>query len=401
MAIRGSAGLLRNPDAPKRATLLELLFDVAYVAALALTSISLAGNVSWARGAQLLVLLMAIWWTWSITTLLTDFYDPQRLPIQAMIAGTMFGSILMTATVPSAFSAHGLVFAIAYVSIHVGRGLGLVTALRGHQAQRRAARFLVWFGISGIAWISGAISTGPTRGMLWALALAIDYTSAALRYPVPGLGRVPLSQYDKTSEHLGERYQQFVILALGDLVLVPTLRISGTGVDSERVVTFIVAIATTLMLWQIYVHHAGEFLQVAINRRPGRSTRSAPYTHLLMVAGIVSAAAGFELAIGRPTGDTPVGWVIVIFGGPALFLVGRATFEYAVFGRISWSRLVWLLALIAVAPTMVYLPPMLVTIVVSMILLGIAITDAIRGDPQRPARPGRRSDASERPVAGT
>ncbi|WP_329107502.1 low temperature requirement protein A [Micromonospora sp. NBC_01699] len=378
MTDESRAGLIRSSDAPERATLLELLFDVAYVAALALTSMRLAEEVTPTGAVRLLVLVMAIWWTWAITALLTDFYDPERLPIQAMIAGKLLGSILLAATMPHAFSHLGWLFATAYVVMHVGRGIVLVSVLRSNTARTRAARFLFWFVISGIPWIGGIFVEGWHRFGLWALAITIDYLAAAVRYPTPVVGRVPLEQYEKASGHLGERYQQFLILALGDLLLVPTLRIGGSEFTVIRVGAFVLAFVTTLLFWQIYVYRAGAFLQLVLHAKPGRITRWAPYTHLLMVLGIVASAAGLDLVIGRPDGSTPAGLVCVIFGGPALFLIGRTAFEYEVFRTVSWSRLGWLLVLVLVAPTMVFLPPVLVTATTCAVLLGVVISDAVQ-----------------------
>ncbi|MGW4461073.1 low temperature requirement protein A [Micromonospora sp. NPDC004704] len=387
MTDEGRTGLIRSSDAPERATLLELLFDVAYVAALTLSSMRLAEEVTLTEAVRLLVLVMAIWWTWSITALLTDFYNPERLPIQAMIAGKLLGSILLAATMPRAFSNLGWLFAAAYVAMHVGRGIVLVSVLRSTTARTRAARFLFWFVISGALWVGGIFVEGWDRFGLWALAITIDYVSAALRYPTPLIGRVPLKQYDKASGHLGERYQQFLILALGDLLLVPTLRISGSEFTVMRVAAFVLAFVTTLMFWQIYVFRAGAFLQVALEVRPGRITRWAPYTHLLMVLGVVSSAAGFDLVIDRPGGSTQAGLICVIFGGPALFLIGRSAFEYEVFRTVSRARLGWLLVLVLVAPTMVFLPPVLVTTTTCVVLLGIVISDAVRAHHGRLATP--------------
>jgi low temperature requirement protein LtrA len=371
--------LIRGSEAPERATLLELLFDLAYVVALAVTSVRLAGNATPIGTAQLLVLLMAIWWTWSITALLADFYDPQRRPVQAMIAGAMFGTTLLAATIPFAFGSLGWVFASTYVALHVSRGVGLLSVLRGRQVRARAARFLFWFVVSGTFWMLGAFATGWARFAWWLAAITIDYIAGGIRYPTPRLGRVPLKQYEQASAgHLGERYQQFVILALGDLLLVPTLRIGTTGLTPERFGAFLIMFVTTLLLWQIYLFRAGAILQVAINLKPGRISRSAPYTHFLMVAGIVSTAAGFDLVIGQPTGDTPTNWVAVIVGGPILFLVGRTIFEYVVFRIVAWSRLAWVAVLIAIAPAVAFLPPVFTVTATTLVLCGIVVSDAIR-----------------------
>ncbi|MEV4755560.1 low temperature requirement protein A [Micromonospora sp. NPDC049559] len=399
MTETGAGRLLRNPEAPARATLLELLYDVVYVAALALLSMRLAGQVTLPGAVHSLLLLMAIWWTWSVTTILTDFYDPGRPFIQLVVGTTMVGVVLMTAALPTAFDGHGVLFASAYVAIHFVRGILLVSALRGHEAQARAARFLFWFMVSGVAWIGGGLAGGTARAWLWALALLIDYVSSGLRYPTPFIGRVPLAQYDKGSEHLGERYQQFVILALGDMVLVPTLRLRDSGFAGARIVAFLAAFATTLLLWQIYVYRAGAFLRTAITRSPARATRWAAYTHLIMVAGIVATAAGFEVVLKTPTVTTATGWIGLIMGGPALFLVGRMTFEYEVFGRVPWSRLGWLVVLVGVGPLMVLVPSVAVTVITALILLGIAISDVVVHD--LAGRWRRRQRSRQRPEAGS
>ncbi|MBF9131743.1 low temperature requirement protein A [Plantactinospora sp. S1510] len=392
MAGEDTAALLRQPDAPKRATLLELLLDVVYVAALALISMRLADDVNWLGAARVLVLLMAVWWIWSITALLTDFYNPEQLGIQLVVAWAMFGSIVMTAALPHAFRQQGWVFAGIYVGIHVGRGIVLVALLRGHEAQARAARFLLWFVVSGVAWIAGAFLPSPMRLALWAVALMIDYVGAALRYPTPRLGRVPLYQYDKASEHLGERYQQFIILALGDIILVPVVQNDGRGFSTERLGGLLLAFATMLLLWHIYVYRAGAFLQVAIRRGPGRTTRWAPYTHMLMVAGIVSTSAGFELVINGSRSRAGLGWVMVVVGGPTLFLIGRTVFEYEIFGRFSWSRLLWLVVLVGIAPLLVSPPLIVAAAVTGVALLGVGLSDAIRA--KRMSAPGGHSTRS-------
>jgi low temperature requirement protein LtrA len=378
---RDPAALLRNPGGSQRATLLELLFDLVFVAAIALSSMSLAGNLSWAGAVQVLLPLMAVWWVWSITTLLTDFYDPQRVLIQLVILGTTLGSVLLAAAVPQAFGSRGLVFACVYTAVHIGRGIVLVASLRGNgAAQARAGRFAIWFAVSGVAWIGGGLAGTDLRAVLWVLALAVDYVSAGLRYPVPGIGRVPLEQYGKAGEHLGERYQQFMILALGDLILVPTIKYSQTEPSAARTCAFLAAFGTTLLIWQIYVYRAGALLRSVVNRRPGRVVRWAPYTHVIMVCGIVATAAGSDLVVGRPTGDTPAGWVAVIVGGSVLFLAGRITFEYQVYGSVSWTRLAFVAVLVGLAPVMVLLAPFHVVVVVAAVLAGVAITDTVRAN---------------------
>ncbi len=375
-------------EGPQRTTLLELFFDLVFVAALALISQRLAGDVSWSGAFHALVLLMAIWWVWSVTALVTDLYRRHRPPILPMTIWVMFGSMVMTVALPKAFTGRGLLFAAAYVAIHFGRGLFLATVLRGRDAQRHAVRFLFWFVVSAVPWIAGALAPHTVRGVLWSLALALDYGAARLRYPSPWLGRVPASQYNVAAEHLAERYQQFFTLALGTAILATSLTFAGSVFTLSRASAFVVAFATTVLLWRLYVHRAGVLLQPAIEsaRDPGRLLRSAPYTHLLMVAGVVAAAAGFEPLIRHPTAPLTPNVAGVVLGGPALFLGGRARFEYEVFGRVSRSRVAGLLALAAASAATALLTPLLTGTIAALILGGIAVADAARarrGGPER------------------
>jgi low temperature requirement protein LtrA len=379
MTSQRAEDLVRTRDAPERASLLELIFDLAYVAAIAAISLRLSGNATPTGAARLLVLLMAIWWTWATTSVLADFFNPQRRPIQVVIIGAMFGTILLAATISFAFGSLGWAFAGAYVALHLGRGVVLLSVLRERQVRARVARFLFWFVVSGTFWMLGAFAAGWARFAWWLAAITIDYVAGGTRYPTPRLGRVPLRQYEQASAgHLGERYQQIIILALGDLLLVPTLRIGTTEFIPARFAAYLITFVTTLLLWQIYVFRSGAVLQVAINLKPARISRSAPYTHFLMVAGIVSIAAGFDLVISRPTGNTPVNWVALIVSGPILFLAGRSIFGYLVFHILAWSRLAWIAVLIAAAPAVALLPPVLAITITTAVLCGVVASDEIR-----------------------
>jgi low temperature requirement protein LtrA len=382
---------IRDPESPRRVTLLELFFDLVYVVALSLISRGLIADLDWERAFQALIMLMAMWWTWAITTLVTDLYDPQRSEIKLLIIAVMFGALLMTTAIPEAFGARGLVFAGTYVAIHLGRGLFLMPALR-HQREtrRRATRIFVWFSVSAVPWlIGGALAHGHVRELLWALALGIDYVGFRLAYPVPGLGVVPDAQRSVTAEHLSERYQQFFIIALGDAVLVTGTIFSLHHSEAENIGAFAIAFGTTLLFWRIYVHKSGELLPHAISqaKQPARFLNTAPYTHLLLVAGVVTAAAGFDLVLLEPTGRTPPAWAAVILGGPAMFLAGRAAFEYEVFSRVSLSRPGGMLALLTIAPAALFVAPVYAALGAMLVLAGVAAADYRRSRGRPPEEP--------------
>lgn len=385
---------LGDGESPHRVTLLELFFDLVFVVALALISHELIANVSWHGAFHTLILLMAIWWVWAITTTVTNLYDPHQPEIKLLILAVMAGTLLMATMISGAFHTRAPIFAVTYVAIHVGRGLVLIYTAR-HDAPvcRRAARITIWFAVSAVPWLVGGFVGEGTQQALWLLALAIDYAGLRLAYPVPGLGAVPSTQRAVAAGHLSERYQQFFTIALGDCILVIGLVFSASRSARANVPAFAVAFLTTVLLWRIYVHRSGALLPAAIRASmdPSRFLHTAPYTHLPMIAGVVVTAAGFDLILHHPTGRTPPAWVAVLLGGPALFLAGRALFEYEVFSRVSHSRPGGLLALLAFAPWALFVPPLATAVGGMLVLAGVAAADTRRswGRPvERPVPPG-------------
>ncbi|MET8834204.1 low temperature requirement protein A [Micromonospora sp. NPDC004540] len=392
------AELLRGGGGPYRATFLELFLDVVFVFAFTRVSQRLIHDVMTGGGrlplelAQTLLLLLAIWMVWSLTAWATSHYDPEQPPIQAVMVWSMFGSLVMAVSVPDAYGAHGLSFAAGYVSIQVGRSLYLTVALRRHPQRHLSDRILIWSAVSAVAWLAGGLAEGDWRLLLWAVALAVDYLGLVIGWPVPRLGRAAATDWTVTGEHLAERYQQFVIIALGEMIFVAGLGFSGSDFAAVRWIAFMDAFATTVLLWRIYFHRAGSVLveAVAEARQPARLGRSATWTHLTMIAGIVTAAVGYELAIAEPGGHADGVRVAAIIGGPALFVVGRARFEYEVFGRVSWSRVIGLLLLVLGVPLLARLPLLGIAAGVTAVLTGMAVADALRArgrPPERPASP--------------
>ncbi|MGC1212540.1 MAG: low temperature requirement protein A [Micromonospora sp.] len=393
MTTTSGAKLLRRPGEPRRANFLELFFDLVFVVALAQLSQDLIEDLRWSGAFQALVLLLGMWWIWTITAWTTDLYDPQRPAIQLLVTGTMLGSLVMVIALPDAFGERGLVFAGALVTIHVGRQLFLVRALRGHELQRRSFRLLFWFGVSAVPWIAGALVPGTARGVLWTSAIAADYTGGILRFPTPGLGRSPRTEWSVGAEHLAERYRQLFIIALGELILVTASTLTRTGFATDRTTAFVVSFVGTALFWRIYIHRAGELLPAAIAAAPDpdRLARQTLLAHLIMLAGIVATAVADELVIGHPLGHTRPAWVAVMLGGPALFLAGLARFEYAVFSHTSRNRALGVLALAALTPAMLFVPPLLAALAATAVLAAIAVTDAARArghQPEPPSPPG-------------
>jgi low temperature requirement protein LtrA len=273
----------------------------------------------------------------------------------------MLASLVMSAAIPEAFSERGLMFALAYVTIQVGRTAFVVLTLdRTSSLGRNFQRIFFWLLASGVLWIIGGLLEGEARYLLWIAALAIEYASPAFGLWTPGLGR-STTQTWRTVEggHAAERCQLFVILSLGESLLITGSTFAEIETSVVTVAAFIVAFIGSVALWWLYFARTAEAARevFASSEDPGRIARSAyTYFHIPIIAGIIAVAASDELTVAHPGEHGTFASVALILGGTALFVAGHAFFKWTVFGRVSLSHLVAIAALTALMPVGFALP---------------------------------------------
>ncbi|TYC20809.1 low temperature requirement protein A [Micromonospora sp. MP36] len=204
----------------------------------------------------------------------------------------------------------------------------------------------------------------------------------------PGSVRPGIATQAVNAEHLAERYQQFMIVAFGEAILASGGQFAAFGFKPNRVIALVLAFAITALLWRIYFYRAGLLLPavIAASARPAVFARSASYAHLLMAGGIVLSSVGDEIIINHPFAKPNLVWSAVILCGPAIYLAGRARLDYLSFSRVALSRVIGLLVLVALAPVVAFLPPILIAVVAVVILLIIATSDTVSWQ-FRPSKP--------------
>ena len=333
---------------------IELFFDLVFVFAATQLTHLLLQRMSPGGAGETLLLLMAVWSAWSFTTWTTSWFDSRTLPVRLLLIGLMLGSLFMSAAIPEAYGEHGLTFAAAYVAIQVGRNALTFFAIgRGHPLTANFLRVLIWSVGLGILWIAGAVMEGERRVALWALAVAIDYVVTWFGFPVPGLGHSRTAEWSIAGEHLAERNELFIILALGETFLLTGASYAGLPRSAASMAAVIVAFAGAVALWWLYFDRGAMAGREAIAHtdNPGWLGLSAyTYLHLPMVAGIILAAGGDELTIAHPLERVTAELMVLILGGPTLYLIGNALFTWELSGRVPWSRLVAIAVLVALVP---------------------------------------------------
>ncbi len=370
----------RSGHAHHRVTFVELFFDLIFVFAVTQLSHGLMAHFSPLGLLHTGMLMLAVWWVWIFTSWVTNWLDPEKLPVRGLLLAIMLAGLVMSASLPEAFGARAWPFAISYVAMQVGRTLFMIWAMRGHHAlERNAWRILVWLSGTGLLWLAGAASEGETRLLLWGAALVIEYVSPSTGFWTPGLGRSSTADWDVEGGHLSERCALFIIIALGESILVTGATFSDQAWDATTVAAFASTFIGSLAMWWLYFDTSAEAGSQTISHSddPGRLARLAyTYLHLFLVAGIIVSAVGDELVLAHPLGHVGVTTSVSVLGGAGIYLLGNTLFKHAIMGRWQISPLLGIAALIALAAAAPVLTPLLLSILSSLVLCAVATWEA-------------------------
>jgi low temperature requirement protein LtrA len=370
----------RAPGAARVVTPLELFFDLVYVFAIGQLSHHLLEHVDFQTSAETLIMTLAVVYAWYMTAWGTNWLEPDGLPVRALLVGLMFASLLMSVAIPDAFDGRAWLFATGYVLLQVGRAAFLIIALRGRAQGEHFVNVLVWELLTGGLWVAGAIADGDARLVLWGLAVVATYAGVAALHWLPGRGRrVELEHSEIAGGHLVERFRLFFIIVLGETVILMGDAFTEQPFELDRLVALVIAFTGTVALWWCYFQRAeviaGQAAETAEDAGAigWRGTWALP----MVVIAVIAIAVGDELAIAHPGDDTTLGFSMLTFGGPALFLLGQAYFLRLALGRVPRSRLLGLaaLALLAVATAPLAL---IVGIAASAaVLAAVAVADTV------------------------
>lgn len=348
-----SVGLLRVRNGHEaRVSFVELFFDLIYVFAVTQLSHRLLENLSLNGAIETLVLWFAVWLAWQYTSWVTNWFDPETLPIRILLFVIMLVGLLMAAAIPDAFGARALVFAVSYAAIQIGRTLFVLVCLGPrHALTPNFRRMFGWLLISGAFWIAGGMSA-EHRMLYWIIAVACEYFSPMTGFFLPGMGRSDTREWTIEGGHLAERCQLFVIVALGEALLVTGATVAHAAQwETPVMIALIVSFVGSLTMWWLYFDTSSKDGSDAIIHAndPGRIGAYFHYVHVIIVAGIIVSAVGNELVIAHPDQHIDATSLLVLMAGPAMYLLGNAIYKKVVYRRFPLSHIVGLILLAIVA----------------------------------------------------
>jgi low temperature requirement protein LtrA len=384
----------RRPGDEQRATSLELFFDLVFVFAITQVSHLLLEDLSWRGAGRALLALLVVWWAWNYTAWVTNELDPESGPVRLLLLGVMLACLVLAVAIPDAFGERALLFAGAYVAIQVGRHtfLTFAAASRGTLERERAGRILTWFVVAGVLWIAGALAETEARAVLWVAALLIDFGAPLVFYWVPGKRRLPSSTWEVATSHFAERFQLFVIIALGESIVITGATVAGLELNAARLTAFGLAFAASAALWWLYFDYVAGIAERRLELAEDRTKLARDgytYLHAVLVAGVILSAVGDELVIAHPTDELSHAELAAVVGGPVLYLLGHVAFRLRMAGSVSWRRLGGALGCVAVGVVGLAVSALAVQALLVAVLVAVLVLEQLAG-----ARRRRRGEPS-------
>jgi len=376
------------PNQHSRVTYVELFFDLVFVFAVTQISHTLLAHFTPLGALQVTLLFLAVWWVWVYTSWITNWLNPEKTPVRLLLFAMTLGGLVLSTSIPSAFDGRGLWFAAAYASMQVGKTIFLwvSTPPSRPQARMNAIRITAWLSMSAVFWIGGGLAEGQSRLALWAIALAIEYASPAVRFWIPRYGASSVADWVIEGGHMAERCAGFIIIALGESIVVTGATFAELDWTTGNVTAFVSAFVGSLAMWWIYFHIGAEAGSEQLSRssEPGRLARLAyTYLHMPIVAGIIVSAVADELVLKHPSGHSDLKTVLSVIGGPLLFLFGTILFKHSFRGFLQLSHGAGIVALCVLAAFAGELSPLALSILATAIMILVAVWETISLRPDR------------------
>jgi len=384
MAGDNERGALFRPIVPNqhsRVTYAELFFDLVFVFAVTQISHTLLGRFTPLGALQTTLLFLAVWWVWVYTTWITNWLNPETTPVRILLFLLMLGGLVLSTSIPKAFESRGLWFATAYAAMQVGKTVFLWVSTPPNRtlARMNAVRITAWLSLSAVFWIAGGMAEGA-RLVLWVVALTIEYVSPAVQFWIPKYGATQVSDWVVEGGHMAERCAGFIIIALGESVVVTGATFADLPWTIETVTAFVSAFVGAIAMWWIYFHKGAEAGSEQISRssEPGRLARLAyTYLHMPIVAGIILSAVADDLVLTHPADHSDLKTVLSTIGGPLLFLTGTILFKHTIRGFLQLSHGVGIVALAILAWFASGLSPLMLSLLTSAIMILVAVWETV------------------------
>lgn len=282
----------------RRATWLELFFDLLFVVAVAQLAEKITHGLRWSAMAAFVALFVPTWWLWIGTTFYaTRFVADDDVLYRFFTFLQMCGIAGLAVTVRDGFGTGARGFALSYAAVRVVLVIEYLRAGRHlRDARPLTSRYARGFAIAAAIWIISAFVPAPTRFALWAVGLAIDVGT-------PLLGGRIHSDIAPDDSHLPERFGQFTLIVLGEGMFAVVVGIDPGHLTLAVTTSAVCALCIAFSLAWIYFESLdGSAIHAARAQGHIITYQVWLYTHFPLVVALTGAGVGVEYVVTNPAG---------------------------------------------------------------------------------------------------
>ncbi|MPZ52421.1 MAG: hypothetical protein GEU79_06765 [Acidimicrobiia bacterium] len=358
-------------EASQGAGFVELFFDLVFVFAVTQITGELAHDLTWSGLGHALVVFWLVWWAWTQFTWSLNEADTDHTVIRLLTLAATASAFFMALTVPLVTEIGGALFAVAYLIVRfIGLWLQRILA-SGDDAWAEAVRKWVLTSSLGLlAVIVSIFVPGETRMAVLAVAAGLDVIAAI---------RAGREEWRLLAAHFAERHALFVIIVLGESLIVAGATALDNELGSSDLVVTGLAVLITVGLWWTYFASAKDTCEEAMDGQPerrlgGYARDVYSFGHVPIIGGVIAFAAGLES--GLLHGDEPLGPAgIAIGAGVALFVGGTGLVMLRAGTRIGWPRWVGFVVILGSIPFLTGLAPSPALILIAVVVLAVAVAE--------------------------
>ncbi len=355
-------------------TFVELFFDLVFVFAVTQLTALTAHDLTPGGILRSILLGWLIWWAWTQFTWTLNPADTTHPIVRVITLAATAVALVMAASVQRAFADDALWFAVPYVIVRV-LGLGLQVGVELERPDTSHTGVVRWVSLSSIGLVlvlTGALVDPSLRPWIWLLAIIADVLAAAIA------GRN--TTWDINASHLSERHGLFVIIAIGESLIIAGSTVANDERSTTLAVTAGAAILVAALLWWTYFGWLKDALEHAYAQAPpeknGPLARDAfSLAHFPLVGGIVGFAVALE-EIGAHPGEPASAAVLASLGiGVTLFVASSALSLWLCSGRALLPRLAILAVMLVGLALIGSLSPVWPLLLVAAALLAIVVIE--------------------------
>src|SRR5688572_7322514 len=335
----------------QKVTVVELFFDLVFVFSVTQVVSVLHHGLNGVSVLQTVLVFWLVWWGWTQFTWALNAADTTHHLVELATLIATAVAFFMAVGVPAAFEGGALRFAVPYVLVRLlGMMIYIWVAQAADRAQHAAVKRFCYLSSAGlVAVLVGAVLGGSAQYWVWALAILLDVFAAA----VGGSDE----NWNLHPEHFAERHTLFVIIALGETLIVAATGLTGAQWNGRLLVIVLLAVAITCALWWSYFTRAKPALDRAFEstsgaRRSSMGRDSFSLLHFPLLCGVIAYAAALDEAVAHPDHPFGVGARIALAAGLALFLGSMAVAIWRATGHLLRARLTIALATAAIITLM-------------------------------------------------